>query len=60
MNGPSFVRAVAAWLLLLVLAGTLLTVAVTEQATWALVLMFALVWVPLTMRWAWSMFKDNK
>lgn len=53
MSGTNFVQAVAMWLIMLMLGVTLVAAAVASGAVWALVLMLALVWVPLTLRWAW-------
>lgn len=47
------------WLIMLMLGVTLVTAAVASGAVWALVLMLALVWVPLTLRWAWLMFRGG-
>lgn len=58
MSGPSFVQAVVMWLLLVALGGILTAAAVFNDAVWALVLLFALVWIPLTLRWAWLVFLD--
>lgn len=60
MNGSSFALAVFIWLSLLAMAGALVTVAVSRDAMWALVLMFSAVWVPLAMRWSWLACKDIK
>lgn len=60
MNGSSFVLAVFIWLSLLVMAGALVTVAISRDAMWALVLMFSSVWIPLTLRWSWLASKDHK
>lgn len=59
MSGTGFVQAVVMWLLMLAFGGVLVAAAVWEGAIWALVLMFGLVWAPLTMWWAWLVFRGS-
>lgn len=62
MSGSDFARAVFVWLALMFLGFIVCGVAVAGRehgGLWVLVLAFAAVWTPLTLRWAWLMFRKG-
>ena len=53
MNGISFVKAVFFWLMMMAIGFCIVGLAVSYGSVWLLAASFSVIWIILTLRWAW-------